>query len=402
MGELNKYYEVLGVKPSSSQLEIKKAYFKLVRQYPNEFYPDKFQQITKAYKTLMNVSQTKSDGTSEDESFDLIVKQIEEEIDEKNYDLALTLVDDWLKNDMNHPKGLFLKAKILFEQNQYIEAKQIIGPLLLNEPNHMEYLKLGAKIYHAIDKHGTAIHLLEKYIQLEPNDWESIVLLAKMYKKENRINESFRLLDSRLTGSFSIGEVMILLELYHIANEVKNNNDKQLNIDRVKRLAERKEDLKLLLDILIKECNQHNINSTFYQDFVPVIKEINHFQFEFVNKWLKNVENHLKGWHNSHPIAEGKFVRDRRRADEVKVTYTTSHRVSPIFRKNIYYTYQGVQSRGSIILALLLAILLSIFIHPIFAISVGVFYYFIPSIFKIIFISMIFSSIILIIILFLL
>ncbi len=45
-------YEVLGIKESADEKEVKRAYFRLVRQYSPEKDPEKFQQIRQAYENL--------------------------------------------------------------------------------------------------------------------------------------------------------------------------------------------------------------------------------------------------------------------------------------------------------------------------------------------------------------
>lgn len=52
---MNSYYEILGLEPEASPADIKKAYFKLVRQYSPESDPEKFQQIRHAYEQLKDL-----------------------------------------------------------------------------------------------------------------------------------------------------------------------------------------------------------------------------------------------------------------------------------------------------------------------------------------------------------
>ncbi len=47
-------YQILKVKKSSSEYEIKKAFAGLVKKYDNENYPEEFSKINKAYKTLLD------------------------------------------------------------------------------------------------------------------------------------------------------------------------------------------------------------------------------------------------------------------------------------------------------------------------------------------------------------
>ncbi|HBA47182.1 MAG TPA: hypothetical protein DCZ91_05170 [Lachnospiraceae bacterium] len=51
---MNTYYQVLGLEPGASQLEIKKAYFKMIRQHSPESDPEQFQKIREAYEQLKN------------------------------------------------------------------------------------------------------------------------------------------------------------------------------------------------------------------------------------------------------------------------------------------------------------------------------------------------------------
>jgi curved DNA-binding protein CbpA len=45
-------YAVLGIDRQADEAEIKRAYFKLVREYPPEHSPEKFQEIRAAYEQL--------------------------------------------------------------------------------------------------------------------------------------------------------------------------------------------------------------------------------------------------------------------------------------------------------------------------------------------------------------
>lgn len=49
---MSTYYEILGLESGASQAEIKKAYFKMIRQYSPESDPEQFQKIREAYEQL--------------------------------------------------------------------------------------------------------------------------------------------------------------------------------------------------------------------------------------------------------------------------------------------------------------------------------------------------------------
>ena len=52
---MSTYYDILGLEPGASQAEIKRAYFKMVRQYSPEADPEQFQKIREAYEQLKNM-----------------------------------------------------------------------------------------------------------------------------------------------------------------------------------------------------------------------------------------------------------------------------------------------------------------------------------------------------------
>lgn len=54
---MNTYYQILGLEPGASQLDIKKAYFKMIRQYSPESDPEQFQKIREAYEQLKNADE---------------------------------------------------------------------------------------------------------------------------------------------------------------------------------------------------------------------------------------------------------------------------------------------------------------------------------------------------------
>lgn len=51
------YYELFNVSEDASDIEIKRAYARLVRQYTNETHPEEFMHIRKAFQVLSNPSE---------------------------------------------------------------------------------------------------------------------------------------------------------------------------------------------------------------------------------------------------------------------------------------------------------------------------------------------------------
>lgn len=54
---MDRYYKLLGLEPGASQQEIKKAYFRLIRQHSPESDPEQFQKIREAYERLKSAGE---------------------------------------------------------------------------------------------------------------------------------------------------------------------------------------------------------------------------------------------------------------------------------------------------------------------------------------------------------
>lgn len=77
---MNTYYEILGLAPGASQTDIKKAYFRLIRQHSPESDPEQFQKIREAYeqlKSMQNAPEGPSFPPFSDPWAENMLKQIE-------------------------------------------------------------------------------------------------------------------------------------------------------------------------------------------------------------------------------------------------------------------------------------------------------------------------------------
>lgn len=87
-------YQILEVSPQASALEIKHAYFRLVRKYSPEKDPERFKQIREAYNTLSD-SKAKQNYDSLQEYGDQIkdlINEAEEQMNAEEYNNAISLL----------------------------------------------------------------------------------------------------------------------------------------------------------------------------------------------------------------------------------------------------------------------------------------------------------------------
>ena len=95
-------FEILGLSEGAQPKEIKRAYFKLVRQFSPEKDPERFQQIREAYEHLTEDRSKVKEGIITLEFPDIplasqMKEQIQKRIDTRNYQEALATAEEAIK-----------------------------------------------------------------------------------------------------------------------------------------------------------------------------------------------------------------------------------------------------------------------------------------------------------------
>lgn len=150
---MNDYYtvekcrEILQVESGASEKEIKKAYAKLVRQYPPEKDPEGFKEIRKAYEKLMKVAKT--DNIQESEGEEIVIDP---------YLFYGRVISDYKINSTSNFKMVLTLAWYFCEDNNYSKAIEVLKAGInhttkdssLNLIYFMELLEISAGIKEVI------------------------------------------------------------------------------------------------------------------------------------------------------------------------------------------------------------------------------------------------------------
>lgn len=222
------YYNDLGVDETSSNTEIKRAYFKKIRQHPPETDPIGYQRIQDAYKVL-------SDPT-ERESYNSTIKYGDRitELDSmasnyfelESWDKA----EDCLKEIMllnpesdNHRNAL---ALVLARQDRFIEAANHLKKLEKKHPKDTLYKLSLAQIYYAQGVNSkfleNFLHKAQRYIQqvidMEPYHSDAWLFQSRVQFKLGEIELAWESLESAINadGKEDIGDIeafIFMLEL---------------------------------------------------------------------------------------------------------------------------------------------------------------------------------------------
>ncbi|KAI4453547.1 heat shock protein 70kda [Holotrichia oblita] len=147
---------------TADKTEIKKAYFKLIRINSPEKNPEGFQQIRKAYETLISDNHR---------------MQYDKELETgRGYS------DDY--------RDALIKAKSKIKTFEYKEAITELKELDKQFPNTIDIIYVLIDAYSMNENLGNATKLAERLIRLMPDDAIASVTLAKIYQKRNFINKA--------------------------------------------------------------------------------------------------------------------------------------------------------------------------------------------------------------------
>lgn len=137
MGMKN-YYEVLQINEDASFLEIKKAYFALVRKYPADRFPEEFMMIREAYEILSN------------------------EKTRQEYDQLMQL--------SNIERQFFQESRRMMQEGNIRRAIQLLEEILRHEPHSVLLRGLLGEAYLQNGNSGKAIKILEKLVKENPKN----------------------------------------------------------------------------------------------------------------------------------------------------------------------------------------------------------------------------------------
>jgi len=182
------YYEILGVSRNASEEEVKKAYFHLARRFhPDRFgrevpfgFRDKvnqvFDQITKAYKTLINSDLRRS------------------------YDISLfSAPREEEKSLTARAETKFRQGRTLFNQGRYEEAVILLEECTRLNRHKADYWLLLAMAESKIPAlHKKAEADFQRVQELEPWNAESFVGLGLLYKQEGLLVKATKQLQKAL------------------------------------------------------------------------------------------------------------------------------------------------------------------------------------------------------------
>ncbi|MCD7917728.1 MAG: DnaJ domain-containing protein [Clostridiales bacterium] len=148
----NSYYETLGLQPGADAKEVKRAYFRLVKQFSPEEHPEEFQRIRAAYERLTDPNR--KEETSED---------------------AISLPDT------EQARGAFQVASACMNHENYQHALRIAELMLQQYGDSEAFLLVQAVAEKRLGHTGRAVKSFQRLTQLCPEKLSYRGQLAMAY-----------------------------------------------------------------------------------------------------------------------------------------------------------------------------------------------------------------------------
>lgn len=150
---MRKDYEILGIGEDADEKTIKRAYFKLIREYSPEKDPERFQEIRAAYERLLEEKDKPKNNFQlefpADDKFALsMFDQIQELLQEGDYAKASLTAKEGMKHYHEVECFLYMYAKCCMLEGKNGKGIKAYEKLVKRYPDKLYYKSELAKAYH--------------------------------------------------------------------------------------------------------------------------------------------------------------------------------------------------------------------------------------------------------------
>ncbi len=290
------YYERLGLNNDAVAIDIKKGYFRTIRKYPPDKYPNEFLEIRKAYETLSDPDEKKV----YDDFLSLPI-----EVRDK-YKKALLLNEEgWISNAINilqsisksygiYPKVQILLADLYKNERKTNKAIDVYKELTKEYPDNAFYWEGLGTLYSLRGWSKKAKDALEKSLELDKNAESVWVELINLCKNTKRLEDAHQTI-VEMFSHFENGKLdtQIYIEAIYIYALM---NDQQKALDKATHLRNnynKKQIDQTANTIVMIAIELFNLNSEGEQILVNSA-----FEISPENKFIKSIYEVYKNCFN--------------------------------------------------------------------------------------------------------
>ncbi|PEN00308.1 molecular chaperone DnaJ [Bacillus wiedmannii] len=363
------YYELLEIEQSASQDEIKKAYFRKIRMYSNEKYPEEFKQLTKAYEELMNEEQRAVYDRSIQNGgeYDSLLNQALNYKNGSEYQEAITILNDLLINYSDSPDVRYHLADCYYELGWFTDAKTAIQELIFDYPSVIEYHFLLFLIYRDQQEYSKAIAQANKLIKLQPQSPYPYRHLSDVYINIEEYDNAIKALERRLSNCTpGLEDMPLLIDLLYLTNGQGRREYCVRVGERIKRVPQNDEEKQAVINMLLNQTDEIDITHSCLPRIVRIIQDINQNENMEISNYLRDLEHQME----SNNYSE---MDNRDYSSQSNYNNEVATNVAPENNTNYNVSYA---SRGNIVVAIIVGIIFSFIGTPVVGIIAGFIYYF--------------------------
>lgn len=225
------YYQILQISKKSAATEIKKAYFKLVREYPSDRYPDQFMKIREAYEVLIN-EQTRQ----EYDAINSLPKVARlhylnglQAMEEKDPEKAIRYLEAFVYIIPYYNMINCLLGDAYLENKNSGKAIRIFEKLVAREPGNAGFVRRLAHSYSERGWHQKAIGCFRQALALDEDNLSLWMGLTGSYLETDDIASAIETLHEGLAVSNKKGWDNLTLYFQIIIIDLVTDNQEELN-----------------------------------------------------------------------------------------------------------------------------------------------------------------------------
>ncbi len=322
---IENYYDILGLIPSATPAEIKRAYAQKIRQYSNESHPEQFQLIRKAYEVLSKAKER------------------------ADYDKRL--------RSGNRHESQLNQAQSYMKQGDYAQARILLDGLEKEDPNDDSVLFLLGALYDLQELHSEALPYWERLKSLYPDDPVYAVRLCRTCFQLERIRESIQSLTTYIERKkeLDLQDLDVLVDLFFIGYYVQEDELFQMAERQIKKLASSNRNRESVLVVLVGTLEEFELSHPFNQPLLQLINDLNLYDDPEVIAFVETRTAQIQSAPSAASIGG----------------YSSGHTVAASATEG-----EEERPKRSILLAIIIGIIMSIIATPIVGIIAGFVAYF--------------------------
>jgi len=209
------YYEVLGLARDADGSAVKRAYLTLIREHTPESAPERFRQISEAYRTLSNPEKR-----AEYDAQERLPPEVEAGLTEANRvgaeepEQAIPILLRLWREHREYKVVRFTLGVMLDRADRKAEAARHFQELFDEEPDNANYAKWLGDALVACGQPEQGESYLKQSLVLDKDDPETYVCLARHYSGEGRFDEALKVLDRGIgaDGGVDVQDLPLFLE----------------------------------------------------------------------------------------------------------------------------------------------------------------------------------------------